>query len=73
MIISYGFLLAKFLNKARDAAVVKILKKQSGDLDSSEMFEFLIDKLNRIHHDDCLNIVIPNYLFNVLSFSSPIK
>ena len=47
-------------------------KKQSSDLGSSEMIEFLMHKLNRLQSDSCLNIVVSNYLFNILSFLSPI-
>ena len=57
---------------SREAAGIKILRKQAGDLDSTAMIEFIIHKLNLLHSNRYFKAVVPNYLCNAFSLARPI-
>lgn len=71
-IISYRLLPTCTFQEAHDAACIKILKKQEGDFESSEMLDYLIHELNQLQPDKRLKIVVPNYFHNAFTIASPI-
>ena len=71
-VILYRLLPTETFKKARDEACIRILKKQEGDLDSSEMLDYLIHELNQLQPDKRFTIVVPNYFQNAFTIASPI-
>ena len=72
LVLMYMFIPTPYLTASRDAAGIKIIKKQAGDIDSIEMLEFLIPEINNIRSEKYLNIVLPRYLLNAFSLASAI-
>jgi len=72
IITTYRLIPTSVLIEERDAAGIKIIKKQSGDLDSMEILGLFIPKLNQLKPNKHLNAVVPNYLFGAFSLASPI-
>lgn len=72
LILVYMIIPAPYFRSARDAAGVKIIKKQSGDIASIEMLEFLIPGINNVRSEKHLNVVLPSYLLDAFSLISPI-
>ncbi len=72
MVFFYMIVPGSVFEKSRNDACLKILKKQSGDLDSLDMLEFLISALNNSRPESHLNVVVPNYFLDAFTISKPI-
>lgn len=72
MIAAHRLIQNAAMKTSRDAAGIKILGKQAGDLDSMAMMEYFIPKLNQLNSNRHYSAVVLNYLCNAFNLASPI-